>query len=62
MRRWNAKRECLWFIQKEKDRRRAGIGQGPEQGPIMEAHDVGSVDRAEQVPGLLDGEFGGLSV
>ena len=39
-----------------------GVGQGAKQGPIAEAHDVGSVDRVEQVPGLLDGKAGGLAV
>ena len=39
-----------------------GVGEGSEQGPIAEAHDVGSVDRVEQVPGLLDGKAGGLAV
>ena len=39
-----------------------GIGEGAEQGPIAEAHDVGGVDRVEQIPGLLDGEPGSLAV
>ena len=39
-----------------------GIGEGPQKGPIAEAHDVGSVDRGEQVPGLGDGESGSLAV
>ena len=39
-----------------------GVGQGAEQGPVAEAHDVGGVDRAEQVPGLGDGESGSLAV
>ena len=39
-----------------------GVGQGAEQGAIAEADDVGGVDRAEQVPGLGDGESGRLAV
>ena len=39
-----------------------GVRQTTEQGPIAEAHDVGGVDRAEQVPGLLDGKPGSLAV
>ena len=39
-----------------------GIGEGAEKGPIAEAHDVGGVDRVEQIPGLLDGEPGSLAV
>ena len=35
-----------------------GVGQGSEQSPVAEAHDVGGVDRGEQVPGLLDGKAG----
>ena len=39
-----------------------GVGQSAEQGEIAEAHDVRGVDRAEQVPGLGDGEAGSLAV
>ena len=39
----------------------SGVGQGAEWGPIVEAHDVGSVDRTEQVPGLGDGKAGSLA-
>ena len=39
-----------------------GVGQSAEQGEIAEADDVGGVDRAEQVPGLGDGEAGRLAV
>ena len=42
--------------------RGSGVGQGAERGPIAEAHDVGSVDRTEQVPGLGDGKAGSLAV
>ena len=38
-----------------------GVGQGAKQGPVAEAH-VGGIDRAEQVPGLGDGESRGLAV
>ena len=31
------------------------VGQSAEQGAIAEAHDMRGVDRAEEVPGLLDG-------
>ena len=39
-----------------------GVGQSAEQGEIAEADDVGGVDRAEQVPGLGDGESGRLAI
>ena len=37
-------------------------GHGAQYGPTAQAHDVGGVDRAEQIPGLLDGEAWGLAV
>ena len=39
-----------------------GVGEGSQQGAIAEPHDVGGVDRGEQVPGLGDGKSGGLAV
>ena len=39
-----------------------GVGEGAEEGAVAEANDVGEVDGGEQVPGLLDGELGGLAV
>ena len=39
-----------------------GVGQGSPKSPVAQVHDVGSVDRAEQVAGLLDGEAGSLAV
>jgi len=39
-----------------------GVGQGSQKRAIAQAHDVGGVDRGEQVPGLLDGEATGLAV
>ena len=39
-----------------------GVGQSAEQGAIAETHDVGGVDRTEQVPGLGDGNAGSLAV
>ena len=39
-----------------------GVGEGSQQSPVAEAHDVGGVDRAEQVSGLGDGKAGGLAV
>ena len=39
-----------------------GIGQGAQKSPIAQAHDMGPVDRVEQVPDLLDGEAGSLAV
>ena len=39
-----------------------GVGEGAEQSPVAEAHDMGGIDRAEQVPGLGDGESRGLAV
>ena len=39
-----------------------GVGEGAEEGAVAEADDMGEVDGGEQVPGLLDGELGGLAV
>ena len=39
-----------------------GVGQGPQKSAIAEAHDVGGVDRTEQVAGLGDGKAGSLAV
>ena len=39
-----------------------GVGEGSQEGAVAEADDVGEVDGGEQVPGLLDGELGGLAV
>ena len=39
-----------------------GLGQGSQKSPIVQAHDVRGVDRAEQVPGLGDGKPGSLAV
>ena len=35
-----------------------GVGEGSEASSVAEAHNVGSVDRAKQVPGSGDGEAG----
>ena len=39
-----------------------GVGQHAQHGPISQSHDTREVDGGEQVPGLLDGELGGLAV
>ena len=39
-----------------------GVGEGSQKSPIAEAHDVEGVDRAEQAPGLLNGERRRLAV
>ena len=39
-----------------------GVDEGSQEGAVAEADDVGEVVGGEQVPGLLDGELGGLAV